>query len=43
LRQAGDIDDLLRALYRTGIDGVFSDFSSLAFKARAEVLAEQGR
>jgi glycerophosphoryl diester phosphodiesterase len=43
LRQAGDIDDLLRSLYRTGIDGVFSNFSSLAFKARAEVLAEQGR
>lgn len=39
-RQAGDIDYLLRALYGTGIDGVFSDFSSLAFKARAEVLAE---
>lgn len=36
-KQAGDIDYLLRALYQTGIDGVFSDFSSLNFKARAEV------
>jgi glycerophosphoryl diester phosphodiesterase len=35
--QAGDIDALLRALYQTGIDGVFSDYASLAFKARAEV------
>lgn len=42
-RQAGDIDYLLRALYETGIDGVFSDFSSLNFKARAEVLAARGR
>jgi glycerophosphoryl diester phosphodiesterase len=41
--QAGDIDFLLRALYATGIDGVFSDFSSLNFKARAEYLASQGR
>ena len=40
-REAGDIDYLLRALYATGIDGVFSDFSSLNFKARAEYLASQ--
>jgi len=37
-RQTGDIGFLLRALYGTGIDGVFSDYSSLAFKARQEVL-----
>jgi glycerophosphoryl diester phosphodiesterase len=38
-RQPGDIDALLRALYETGIDGVFSDFPALNFKARAEVMA----
>lgn len=37
-RQPGDIDALLRALFETGADGVFSDFPALAFKARAEVL-----
>ena len=42
-RQAGDIDFLLRALYATGIDGVFSDFPALNFKARAEYLASMGR
>jgi glycerophosphoryl diester phosphodiesterase len=39
LRQSGDIDALLRALYATGIDGVFSDFPALNVKARAEALA----
>ena len=42
-RQAGDIDHLLRALYATGIDGVFSDFPALNVKARAEYLAAPGR
>jgi glycerophosphoryl diester phosphodiesterase len=37
-RQAGDVDALLRALFATGIDGVFSDFPALAFKARGEVM-----
>jgi glycerophosphoryl diester phosphodiesterase len=37
-RQTGDIGFLLRALYKTGIDGVFSDYSGLAFKARQAVL-----
>jgi glycerophosphoryl diester phosphodiesterase len=36
-RQTGDIGFLLRALYETGIDGVFSDYSGLAFKARQAV------
>jgi glycerophosphoryl diester phosphodiesterase len=36
-RQTGDIGFLLEALYRTGIDGVFSDYSSLAFTARKAV------
>ena len=34
-----EVDALLRALYETGIDGVFSDFPALNFRARAEVLA----
>jgi glycerophosphoryl diester phosphodiesterase len=42
-RQSGDIDALLCALYDTGIDGVFSDFPALNFKARTEYLASQGR
>jgi glycerophosphoryl diester phosphodiesterase len=37
-RQPGDIGFLLRALYETGIDGVFSDYSALAYKARQEAL-----
>ncbi len=37
-RETGDIGFLLRALYKTGIDGVFSDYSGLAFKARQAVL-----
>jgi glycerophosphoryl diester phosphodiesterase len=37
-RQPGDIAYLLHALYQTGIDGVFSDYSALAFKARKPFL-----
>ena len=37
-RQTGDIGSLLRALFETGIDGVFSDYSALAFRARQAVL-----
>ena len=37
-RQPGDIGFLLRALYETGIDGVFSDYAGLAYKARQAVL-----
>ncbi len=37
-RETGDIGYLLRALYETGIDGVFSDYSSLAFQARKTVM-----
>jgi glycerophosphoryl diester phosphodiesterase len=33
-REPGDIAFLLNALYSTGIDGVFSDYAGLAFKAR---------
>ncbi|WP_376788207.1 glycerophosphodiester phosphodiesterase [Phenylobacterium montanum] len=40
-RQTGDIDYLLGALYATGIDGVFSDFSSLNLKARNAYLASR--
>ena len=39
LGQTGDIDGLLRALYATGIDGVFSDFTALNVKARTEVFS----
>ncbi len=37
-RQAGDVGFLLRTLFKTGIDGVFSDYSALAFRAREAVL-----
>ena len=37
-RQVGDIGFLLQALFETGIDGVFSDYSALAFRARQAVL-----
>ncbi len=32
--RAGDIGFLIRALYETGIDGVFSDYSGIAFAVR---------
>jgi len=35
--ETGDIGFLIRALYETGIDGVFSDYAGLAFKARRAV------
>ena len=43
LRQPGDIDFLLLALYEAGVDGVFSDFSSLNYKARDEFLSRRRR
>jgi glycerophosphoryl diester phosphodiesterase len=42
-RHAGDIEALLGALYATGIDGVFSDFTALNARARAEYLVRSHR
>ena len=35
LAQAGDVTPMLKALYASGVDGVFSDFPDLAVAARA--------
>ncbi len=42
-RSPGDIHGLLMALYMTGIDGVFSDFPALNYKARDDAMAMMAR
>lgn len=42
-RHTGNFEFLLHALYTAGLDGVFSDFTALNFKARAEYLSEMGK
>ena len=42
-RKSGDIHGLLMALYMTRLDGVFSDFPALAFKARDDAMAQMAK
>ena len=42
-RRPGDIHALLIALYMTRLDGLFSDFPALAFKARDEAMTQMAK
>jgi glycerophosphoryl diester phosphodiesterase len=39
--QAGNIEALLNSLYAAGVDGVFSDFTGVNYRARARFLSSQ--